>query len=114
VHSGPDERSSGVVSTLFAIAALTFVHGTTALIFVVLTVAVSTLLISYLLIVPAIVKLRRNFPDVGRPYRVPGGTTGSYVLAAVVLGFIASGSWVAIFPEPSSDSSVSSTSFEEE
>jgi amino acid transporter len=90
---------SGVVSTVFAIAAMTFVHGTTASIFVVvLTVAVSTLLISYLLIVPAIMKLRSDFPDVARPYRVPGGTTGFYVLATVVLGFIVLGSWVAVFP----------------
>ncbi len=72
---------SGVVSTVFAIAALTLVEGTTASVFVVvLTVAVSTLLISYLLIVPAVMKLRRDFPDVHRPYRVPGGATGFYVL----------------------------------
>ena len=90
---------SGVVSTVFAIAALTLVEGTTASVFVVvLTVAVSTLLISYLLIVPAIMKLRRDFPDVPRPYRVPGGATGFYILAGVVLGFIVLGSWVAVFP----------------
>jgi amino acid transporter len=90
---------SGVVSTVFAIAALTLVEGTAASVFVVvLTVAVSTLLISYLLIVPAIMKLRRDFPDVPRPYRVPGGATGFYVLAGVVLGFIVLGSWVAVFP----------------
>ena len=90
---------SGVVSTMFAIAALTLVEGTAASVFVVvLTVAISTLLISYLLIVPAVMKLRRDFPDVHRPYRVPGGATGFYVLAGVVLGFIVLGSWVAVFP----------------
>ena len=90
---------SGVVSTIFAIAALTLVEGTAASVFVVvLTVAISTLLISYLLIVPAVMKLRRDFPDVHRPYRVPGGATGFYVLAGVVLGFIVLGSWVAVFP----------------
>jgi amino acid transporter len=90
---------SGVVSTVFAIAASTLVEGTTASVFVVvLTVAVSTLLISYLLIVPAVMKLRRDFPDVHRPYSVPGGATGFYVLAGVVLGFIVLGSWVAVFP----------------
>jgi amino acid transporter len=90
---------SGVVSTIFAIAALTLVEGTAASVFVVvLTVAVSTLLISYLLIVPAVMKLRRDYPDVPRPYSVPGGATGFYVLAGVVLAFIALGSWVAVFP----------------
>lgn len=90
---------SGVVSTVFAIAAMTLVEGTTASVFVVvLTVAVSTLLISYLIIIPAIMKLRADFPDVPRPYRVPGGATGFYVLASVVLCFIALGSWVAVFP----------------
>jgi amino acid transporter len=88
-----------VVSTVCAIAALTLVEGTTASVFVVvLTVAVSTLLISYLIIVPAVMKLRRDFPDVHRPYRVPGGATGFYILAGVVLGFIVLCSWVAVFP----------------
>jgi amino acid transporter len=90
---------SGVVSTVFAIAAMNLVEGTTASVFVVvLTVAVSTLLISYLIIIPAIMKLRAAYPDVVRPYSVPGGATGFYVLASVVLGFIALGSWVAVFP----------------
>src|SRR3954451_21600039 len=65
---------SGVVSTVFLVAAMTLVEGAAASVFaVVLTVAISTLLISYVIIVPAVIKLRLAHGHVPRPYRVPGG-----------------------------------------
>lgn len=89
---------SGLVSTVFLVAATTLVDGPAASVFaVVLTVAVSTLLFSYLIIVPAMIKLRL-VADVPRPYTVPGGRRGYVVLSSVVLAFIALGSWAAIFP----------------
>jgi amino acid transporter len=90
---------SGVVSTVFLLAAMTLVEGTAAAVFVVvLTVAISTLLISYLVIVPAVIRLKTRHGDVHRPFRVPGGRQGFVVLSAVVLVFIAFGSWAAVFP----------------
>ena len=40
---------------------------------VVLLIATTTLLISYLIIVPTVIALRRRYPDLRRPYRVPFG-----------------------------------------
>jgi amino acid transporter len=90
---------SGVVSTLFLMAAMTLVEGAAASVFaVVLTVAISTLLISYVIILPAVIKLRIAHRHVPRPFRVPGGRRSFVALAGVVLLFVAFGSWVAVFP----------------
>jgi len=90
---------SGVVSTVFVLAAMTLVEGPAASVFaVVLTVAISTLLISYVIIVPAVIRLRLAHPDVHRPFRVPGGQGVFLGLAGVVLLFVSFGSWAAVFP----------------
>ncbi|MFJ5310046.1 APC family permease [Streptomyces sp. NPDC088350] len=90
---------SGITATAFTIAAMTLVHGDAAAVFgVVLTVAITTLLLSYLTVVPALLLLRLRHPDVVRPYRVPFGTTGFTVYAALVYVWILIGSWVALFP----------------
>jgi glutamate:GABA antiporter len=90
---------SGVLATAFMLAAMTFVSGSSAAIFgVVLTIAITTLLISYLLILPATMRLATKHAHVRRPYRVPGGATGLRVMASVCLAWIALGSWVAVFP----------------
>jgi Amino acid transporters len=90
---------SGVVATAFCIAATTLVHGSTAAVFtVVLSIAVSTLLLSYLVIFPAVVRLRRRYPAVPRPYRIPGGSAGLWVCAVVIYAWVALGSWVSVFP----------------
>ncbi|GAB2827652.1 APC family permease [Actinocorallia aurea] len=86
---------SGVTATVFLLAAMQIVDGTSASIFgVVLTVAITTLLMSYLVIIPAAARLRRTHPDTPRPYRAPAMA----VCCAVVLAWIAVGSWVALFP----------------
>jgi glutamate:GABA antiporter len=90
---------SGVISTIFFVAAMLLVHGTAASIFqVVLTCAVSTLLISYLVIVPALIRLKVAHPEVPRPYAVPGGTRGFVALAVIQLLFVLVGSFGAVFP----------------
>lgn len=90
---------SGVISTIFFVAAMLLVRGSAASIFqVVLTCAVSTLLISYLIIVPALIKLKVAHSTVPRPYRVPGGTGGFITLAVVQLLFVLLGSIGAVFP----------------
>ena len=64
----------------------------------VLFCAISTLLVSYLAIIPALIKLKRIYPDVPRSYQVPGGSKGFNVLAFVVFAYIIIGSIVALFP----------------
>ncbi|MFD9128816.1 APC family permease [Kitasatospora sp. NPDC059571] len=90
---------SGITATAFMAAAMNLVDGSTAAVFgVVLTVAITTLLLSYLVIIPALAVLRRRHPDVPRPYRVPFGAAGFGVCAALVYAWILLGSWVALFP----------------
>ncbi|MGW0732322.1 APC family permease [Streptomyces sp. NPDC002851] len=90
---------SGAVATVFMLAAMHLVDGDTGAVFtVVLTVAVTTLLLSYLVIVPALVVLRLRRPDVTRPYQVPFGNRGFLTCAALVYAWILIGSWSALFP----------------
>ena len=58
------------------IAVAAFDAGANSKFVVVLTIAISTTLISYLWIFPAAVKLRSSHGHVNRPYRVPGGRDG--------------------------------------
>jgi glutamate:GABA antiporter len=60
--------------------------------------AISTTLLSYLWIFPAVLKLRYTHPNVRRPYVVPFGSTGIWVATILTTGWIALGTWVAIFP----------------
>jgi amino acid transporter len=90
---------SGIVSTLFCFVAIGFFNsGADSTFQVVLDIAISTTLISYVLIFPAILKLRYAYPDVARPYRFPGGTLAAWVATSVITFWVALGSWVAIFP----------------
>jgi glutamate:GABA antiporter len=86
---------SGVVATVFSIVAINLVSGDSASTFeIVLTIAISTVLLSYLIIYPTAIHLRRTHPDVPRPFRTPA-IRASTVLA---LGFMALGCWTAVFP----------------
>lgn len=90
---------SGVVATVFTVAATELLQGSSSAVFtVVLTVAVTTLLLSYLLIFPTVVRLRYKMPEVERPYRVPGGKWGLWISAGLIYAWVVLGSWVALFP----------------
>jgi amino acid transporter len=90
---------SGFTATAFMLAATLLVNGSTAAVFkVVLTVAVTTLLLSYLAVIPALGALRRNHPEVERPYRVPFGAWGFRISLGLVYAWIVLGSWIALFP----------------
>lgn len=63
---------SGIVSTIVLVLATTITEGNAAKFFgAVLGVTISTTLISYLLIFPALWKLRKSHLDVARPFRMP-------------------------------------------
>jgi glutamate:GABA antiporter len=87
---------SAVISSVFMIAAMQLGGSNTFAI--VLGLATSTALMSYLFIFPTVIRLRRRYPGVARPYRVPGGTVGLWVATSLATGWIALGTWVAIFP----------------
>jgi amino acid transporter len=91
---------SGVASSIFCIAAiyLTKHQSTSAAFTVVLYMAISTTLVSYLWLFPAALKLRYTHPEVPRPYRVPRGKAGIWTVTLLVTFWTVLGSFVAIFP----------------
>jgi glutamate:GABA antiporter len=94
--------ASGIIATAFMTAALAFLSdegGDAGSLFaVVLVIATTTLLLSYLVIVPTLLALRRRYPTVDRPYRVPFGSVGSWTVTVIVMFWIALGTVVAVAP----------------
>ncbi len=92
---------SGIASSVFCVAAIIMLrHQSTANAFtVVLDIAISTTLLSYLWVFPAVLKLRYSRPDVARPYVHPWGMTGLWVSTIVTTFWIALGSFEAVFPD---------------
>jgi amino acid transporter len=91
---------SGVASSIFCIVAIELLKSKSAAaaFTVVLYLAISTTLLSYLWLFPAALKLRYTHPDVERPYRVPGGNAGMWVAVGLITCWTLLGSWVAVFP----------------
>ncbi|MDT5179587.1 MAG: glutamate:GABA antiporter [Mycobacterium sp.] len=89
---------SGVVATVFLLVAMQVTGSSAAVFGVVLSISISTFLLSYLIAIPAAVRLRTRFPEVPRPFRVPTGDTGFRILGAVCFAWVLLGSWVAVFP----------------
>jgi len=76
---------SGVVATIVVVLATEITNGNAAKYFgAVLGVTISTTLISYLLIYPALWKLRVSHPEVNRPFRMPAYRTLTVVLMVLV------------------------------
>ena len=92
---------SGIASTIFCVAAIELLkHQSTASAFtVVLDIAISTTLLSYLWVFPAVLKLRYSHGHVFRPYRHPFGMAGLWASTILVTFWILLGSWVAVFPD---------------
>jgi len=91
---------SGVIATVFSFAAILFLSSGSASTFgVVLNIAISTTLISYILIFPAAYLLRRRYPGVHRPFRL--GRSGNGLMAAsatIITLWVLLGSWTSVFP----------------
>lgn len=89
---------SGVVSTTFMLVAMQVTGSSAAIFGVVLTISISTFLLSYLLVIPAAVRLRSVDPERVRPFRVPVSDAGYRALGAICFAWVLLGSWVAVFP----------------
>lgn len=93
---------SGVIATAFMVSAVLLLQsgGKNAAIFtVVLYIAISTTLISYILVFPSAYLLRRRYPHAHRPFRLPGTGNGPMALCAGLITFwVLLGSWTAVFP----------------
>jgi glutamate:GABA antiporter len=93
---------SGIVATIVLVLAHQITHGNAAKFFgAVLGVTISTTLISYLFIYPALWKLRRSHPDTPRPYRMPAFRILTIVLmvllAITVVQLMAPGTGISWF-----------------
>ncbi len=55
---------------------------------VMLSLTVSTTAVSYFFIFPALVRLRKLYPETNRPYRVPGGMAGAWAAAIITEAFV--------------------------
>jgi glutamate:GABA antiporter len=76
--------SSGVIASVMCVLVFVSTSGSLVSFFaVMLALVISTTTLSYVFIFPALVVLRRKYPTVPRPYRVPGGRAGAW--AAVVI-----------------------------
>src|SRR3954468_5121534 len=64
----------------------------------VLGLAISTTTISYLVVFPAVIKLRYSHPRVPRPYRVPGGTLGVWVVGVLCTLWAALATVALLYP----------------
>ncbi|ASN38002.1 amino acid permease [Arthrobacter sp. 7749] len=89
---------SGVVATIFMLAAMQVSGSNSAMFGVVLTISISTFLLSYLIAIPAVVTLRSKYPSIQRPFKVPVSDTGFKLLGGICFVWILVGSWIAVFP----------------
>ena len=90
---------SGVVSTIVLVLALTLTSGNAAKYFTVtLGLVISMVTITYVLIFPAVIKLRYKYPDVERPYRIPGGTAGLWIVGILTTAWAAFTTIAIVYP----------------
>jgi amino acid transporter len=84
----PVNVTSGILATLFLLAAVfvnhVYANGSIASLFaVVLSLAISTTTFSYVFVFPALIVLRYKYPNVLRPYRIPGGMAGVWIVGGI-------------------------------
>ena len=90
---------SGVFSTIVFVIASRLTSGSAATTFAVMIGVVLTFTtISYIAIFPCLAILRKKYPDVNRPYKVPGGMTGVWVITILTTFWAVFASVVAILP----------------
>jgi glutamate:GABA antiporter len=90
---------SGVVSSGVLVLALTLTSGNAAKYFsATLGLVISMVTITYVLIFPAVIRLRYKYPDIRRPYRIPGGTIGLWVTGILTTAWAAFTTVAVIYP----------------
>ena len=90
---------SGIIATIFMF--ITFfvtgggLHGYFA---AVLGLVISTTTFSYILIFPALITLRRKYPNVPRPYVVPGGNAGAWACVILTMFWVVAATVFSLWP----------------
>jgi amino acid transporter len=100
---------SGVVATIamavaISVNAFSSDPNITTLFGLVLGFTISTTTLSYLFIFPTYLILRYKYPNVRRPYKVPGGMVGAWIVTVLPLLYAAVASYFILIP---TDSTVS-------
>jgi glutamate:GABA antiporter len=71
---------TGIVGSVFVIIVLGIYKGSVSSFFsVMLSLTLSTAILAYLFSIPAVITLRRKFPNLPRPFAIPGGKVGLWV-----------------------------------
>jgi glutamate:GABA antiporter len=93
---------TGIVASIAMIAAVlitAFGSGSIVLLFaLVIGFVISTTTLSYLFIFPSFLILRYKYPNVHRPYRVPGGMVGAWIVMLFPLAYAALASFFILWP----------------
>jgi amino acid transporter len=79
---------SGVIATAVLLFAGTFIKSEDNLYFAIFASSSAIFLLPYLLLFPAVLRLRRIDPEHPRPYRIPGGAAGARVAVILATGSI--------------------------
>ncbi|HTU30503.1 MAG TPA: APC family permease [Solirubrobacteraceae bacterium] len=91
--------ASGVVATAVMVLAFVLTSGNAGKYFsVVLGVTISTTAISYCAIFPALIRLRYTHPDVRRPFRVPGGLPGAWIVGGLATAWALFAAIMLVWP----------------
>ena len=81
--------SSGVVASAMCVIVFDATSGSLESFFsIMLSLTISSTAVGYFFIFPALVVLRRKYPNAQRPYRVPGGTAGAWVIVVITELFV--------------------------
>jgi len=90
---------SGVIATVFMF--ITFfvtgggLHGYFA---AVLGLVISTTTFSYILIFPSLLTLRRKYPNIRRPFVVPGGNAGAWICVILTMFWVVAATVFSLWP----------------
>jgi amino acid transporter len=90
---------SGIIATIFML--ITFfvtgggLHGYFG---AVLGLVISTTTFSYILIFPALLTLRRKYPNVRRPFVVPGGQAGAWICVILTMFWVVAATVFSLWP----------------
>ena len=90
---------SGVISTFFMVITFDVTGGGLSGFFAaVLGLVISTTTFSYILIFPALITLRRKYPNVRRPFVVPGGNAGAWACVILTEFWVIGATVFALWP----------------
>jgi glutamate:GABA antiporter len=89
---------SGVVASAVLLMTYALEDRLTRYLAAMVGLTVCTVLLSYLLVFPSLVRLRQTHPDVPRPFTVPGGAAGAWLCSGVATAVAAFAAVELIYP----------------